>query len=231
MGERCRARLHRGRADLRDAHARASSEAVRRQRGEDRVGSGVGSSCERPHRRPAGSDRSSGVRHARLGDAASLRSSDVLAGCSIGPRRVDAVGVRDHRIDAARGSAHVHQSGRDSGFRRFGDARGLGRRAHGNRVESGWHRSPTPRPRRRRRLRARRSRVVASPRPLDPHDRAPIRVLHRLRHRVVAAAGYCSNGGKPSPRSAAPKRSPARLSEGRASRAVPRPAIRAAIPH
>jgi hypothetical protein len=215
MGERCGARLHRGCADLCDACPRASSKAVRRQRGEDRVGSGVAGSGERPHRRPAGSDRSGGVRRARRGDAASLRSADVLAGCSNGPCRVDPVGVRDHRIDAASGSAPVCQSGRDSGFRRFGHARGLGRRDHGDRVESGRHRSPTPRPRRRRCLRARRSRVVASPRPLDPHDRAPIRVLHRLRHCVVAAADCCGNGGRPSPRWTAPERSPARLSEGR----------------
>ena len=107
--------------------------------------------------------------------------------------------------------------GREPGFRRFGDARRLGWRDRSDSVESGRHRSPRPGPRRRRRLRGRWSRVVASPRPLHPHHRAPVRVLHRLRHRVVAAAGCCGeDGGKPSPRSRAPGSGPARLTNDRA---------------
>ena len=205
--------------------------AVRRERDEDRVRSGVGGSGERPHRRPAGSDRSSGVRRARRGDAAILRSADVLARRSTGPCGLDAAGVRDHRLDAARGSAHVHERGRDAGFRRFGDARRLGRRDHRDRVESGWHRSPSTAP----------SSPPASARSPESawwlHPDPSILTTEHLfaffigcgivSWRRLAAA---ENGGKPSPRSTAPERSPARLSEGRPRRRRSQTSLAGAAP-
>ena len=112
MGEWCGARLRRDCDHLCDPRPRASSDALRRERDEDRVRSGVGASGERPHRRSAGSDRSSGVRRARCGDAAILRSADVLASGSSRPCGVDAARVRDHRLDAARGPGSVHERGR-----------------------------------------------------------------------------------------------------------------------
>ena len=185
----CWARLRRGFVHLCDPCPRASVDSLRRERDEDRVRSSVGASGERPHRRPY--DRTSGVRRARVGDAAILRSADLLASGSNRPRRLDAARVRNHRIDAARRPANVHERGRAPGLRRFGYTRSLGRRDHRDRVESSWYRSPRPQPRRRRRLRNRRSRLVAAPRPLHPHHRAPVRVPHRLRHRVPAAPGRC----------------------------------------
>ena len=153
MGEWSGARLRGDWDHLCGTCARASINALRRERDEDRVRSGVGASGERSHRRSAGSDRSSGVRHARCGDAAVLRSADVLASSSSRPCGVDAAGVRDHRLDAARGPRSFCERGRAARFRRIGDTRGLGRCDHSDRVESGWHRSPRSGHRRRWRLR------------------------------------------------------------------------------
>ena len=216
MGEWCGARLRRGFVHLCDACPRASVDAVRRERHEDRVRPGVVACGQRPHRRSARSDRSGGVRSARVGDAAILRSAHLLASRSSGPCGVDAARVRSHRIDAARRPGNVHERGRAPGLRRFRDASSLGRRDHRDRVEASWYRSPRPGPRRRRSLRNRRSRLVAAPRPLHPHHRAPVRVPDRLRHRVAAAPSCCRDDGrKPSLPSTPPRRSPTRLRQGR----------------
>ena len=222
MGKWSGARLRGDWDHLCGTRARASFGALRRERDEDRVRSGVGASGERSHRRSAGSDRSSGVRCPRCGHAAVLRSADVLVSGSTGPCWVDAAGVRDHRFDAARGPGNVCKRGHEAGLRRIGDTRGLGRRDHSGRVELGWHRSPRSGHRRRWRLRGCGGRLVASSRPLHPHDRAPVRVLHWLRHRGMATGGCCcENGGKPSVRSGAPERSPTRLGTTTVARILP----------
>jgi hypothetical protein len=74
------------------------------------------------------------------------------------------------------------------------------------------NRSPRPEPCRRPRLRDRWSRLVVAPRPLHPHHRAPLRILHRLCHRVMATASWCrANGSKPWARSETREPSPTRL--------------------
>lgn len=201
MGEWPRARLRREWDHVCDACPRAPFDVFRRERCEDRVRSGVGTSGERACRRPAGTDRSSGVRRACCGNAANLRSAGVLAGGSGRPCRVHAARVRDHRIGAARGSGDVCKRSGEAGLRCIGHTGSLGRRHHSDRVQVGGQRSPSPVRRRHRCLRARRNRVVAAPRPLHPHHRAPVRILHRLRNRGVASTGSsCETAGKPSGR-------------------------------
>ena len=190
MGEWSGARLRCGWDHLCDPRPRAGFDALRSERFEDCFRSGLGAAGERPGCRSASSDRSRCVRCARSGDPAVLRSADVLASGGSGPCGVDAACVRDHRLDAVRGFGDICERGGEAGLRRIGDTRSLGRRYHSDGMESGWHRSPSPWPRRCRRLRCRRSRLVASPRPLNPYHRALVRVLHRLRHRITGTTGW-----------------------------------------
>src|SRR5581483_1015360 len=75
--------------------------------------------------------------------------------------------------------------------------KGLGWSDRSDGVELGSIRSPTTSLRRPRSLRARCSRLVASPRPVNPHIRAPVRVPYRLHRGLEAGASGIgtSSGG------------------------------------